>query len=155
MRFYRAALVAAPSRLDDAISLAGLGKCALQLEQPREALAFLERATAHLARRDPPRIVSFIKCWRGRAECALGEFAGAERHLLQALKPADELENDDHGVKCREALAELAEQRGQPTDARQWRTEADVKRNRQRESLEKFRREMGPLWDRYLKRTGI
>lgn len=155
MRFYRAALAAGPSRLDDAISLSGLGKCALELEQPRQALAFLEKASANLTRRDPPRIVSYIAGWRGRAECALGEFAEAERHLLQALKPADELGNDDHAVKWREALAVLAERRGEPVHARQWRTEAELKRTKQSESLMKFRREMGPLWDRYLKRTGI
>jgi tetratricopeptide (TPR) repeat protein len=155
MRFYRAALATAPSRLDDAISLSGLGKCALELEQPRQALEFLERASNHLARRDPPRIVSNIACWRGRAESSLGKFAQAEHHLLQALKRADELENDDHGVKCREAMADLAERRGQPADARQWRAEAEARRSQQRESLDKFRREMGPLWDGFLKRAEI
>ena len=54
-------------------------------------------------------------------------------------------------VVARTALARLYEAQGDAARARQWKAEAKRVSEEQDESLSGFRRQMRPLWDRFLR----
>lgn len=151
MRYYRSALKAGRSRLDDAIILGSLGECTLHLGHPHEALSHLSAAAQRTGPRDALRIVAHIELQRGEACRAVHRWAEAERHLRAAVEGAEALENEELAVDARLGLAKLAEDRGQAAEARQWRDAARKLRESRREALAAFRREMRPLWDRHFR----
>jgi tetratricopeptide (TPR) repeat protein len=150
-RHYRRALAIGRSRLDDAIILGCLGECALLLGHAARAMIHLRAAEQRTGPRDAPRIVGNIALFRGQAERQLRRWANARRHLKAALELSEALDNDDLAVQARHALAALAEDRGDAPGAREWRDDAHRFQQVRHDALAGFRRQMRPLWDRYLR----
>ncbi|APV48396.1 hypothetical protein BWI17_01050 [Betaproteobacteria bacterium GR16-43] len=151
MRYYRAAFAGQRSRLDDVIILGCLGECALRLGLVPEAAAHLSAAGERLKPKDPTPILATFYLLRGEVEQAQQRWSWAERHLKTALAESDSLENDEVSVGARAALARLYEAQGDAARARQWKAEAKRVAEEQDESLSGFRRQMRPLWDRFLR----
>jgi tetratricopeptide (TPR) repeat protein len=150
-RWYRVALGIGKSRLDDAIIHGALGECLLLLGRAAEGLEHVRTAEAMMQPRDAPPVVASLALWRGECERALGRHDDAERSLQAALAEADALDNDEVSVDARKAMAKLHQDRGDVVRARHWLREAREIGEKQQASLAEFRRQMRPLWDRFLR----
>jgi tetratricopeptide (TPR) repeat protein len=150
-RFYRAALDSGRPRLGAVMVQTALADCELGLGNVAGALALLEQSRRVLEPHDPARIVARLDYYLGEAHRRMGHAAEAARHLHRALEAADAIDGDDLAVQCREALSRLAEDLGDEAGARRWDRDARSVLDRRRASLADFRRQMRPLWDRFLR----
>ena len=147
---YRTALGAGRPRVGSVMVQAALADCEMRLGGVEAAHALLVDASRHLRPKDPVRITARISCLLGEAERRMRSWPDAGRHLRRALESADSIAGDDLASECRECLSRLASDRGLQAEAREWQDAARHERQKQRQALVAFRREMRPLWKQYL-----
>jgi len=150
-RWYGVALAIGQSRLDDAIIQGAWAECLLMLERVPESLRRVTAAQALQQPGDPKPIVASLTLWRAECERALGHWTAAERLLKETIDEADAIDNDEVSVDARVAMGRLFEARGDAVRGRQWRGDARRVAEAQVASFAEFRRQMRPLWDRFLR----
>jgi tetratricopeptide (TPR) repeat protein len=152
LRFYRSAREAGHSRQDDINIAAAQGECQMLLGRLAEGRELTTRAAAGSKPGDLPVVTGYLTYVRGEIARRQGRYAVAAKHLAKALKLLDRTQFDYGPADCRTALANLAEDRGELGEAAHWRAEAQRLADGRLAALAEFRRQVTPMWLRYLKR---
>lgn len=150
-KVYRAAIDSGRPRVGRILVQSALADCEMRLGHDDEARILLAGASGDLRAGDPPRITARVSWMLGESERRLGHRSDARRHLEKAIELAIPATIDNVAFECQGSLSRLATELGKKAEAKRWRESAKQGREKRRRALIAIRRDMRPLWDRYLR----